>query len=124
MHRPVNAVFILGSVVSELSSFVAAIAGPLRYLFRAGDFGKAVLRMWINLFIWSIFACLVFPLLLSATTEYRQEPFDIFPEPPGVLAYLVMGWFPSLIICTLGKVAHAIFSYFSRSQGKGVGNLQ
>jgi hypothetical protein len=82
----------------EALSLLIVVLIPIRQIAIGGTLGKALLRMWMYYIIWAVSFCFLMPVSISWITGDKRV-YDCFPDMPGIMAAVALGWLPALLIC-------------------------
>ena len=96
--------------ICEWVGIALVILLPLRNLVRNGELKRAVCRMWIYYFCWSVVLSFVLPVTASFIFHDKRA-YECFPEMTGIVPVALLGWLPSL---TLGGAVWLLRKFFKR----------
>jgi hypothetical protein len=71
---------------------------PLRLLVKGGGLKRAVLKMWMYMFLWSVVLGFIFPVSF-AYIFHDGRAIGCFPDMTGIVPMAIVGWIPSFVIC-------------------------
>jgi len=103
------------SLAVQLTAMIIAMGLPVRRIITTGRFLTPFLLMWLSLILWAFLFCLIIPLLIF-TAFHEKHVFEYFPDMRGIVAAVMIGWLPSLVLCSVAFLIRVFWiQYHSRS---------
>jgi hypothetical protein len=88
-------------LVLELIYIVIGVFGiPIRRISKGGRLLQSILLCWGLLVLWGLIWVVVLPLVLS---PFGKHIVLLFPEGHGMFAIVVLGWVPSVLVCSIAS---------------------
>lgn len=88
-------------LILELIHIVIGVFGiPIRRISKRGRLLQNILLCWGLLFLWGLIWIVVFPLALS---PFGKHIVMLFPEGHCAFAIVVLGWLPSVLVCSIAS---------------------
>jgi hypothetical protein len=88
-------------LILELIHVVIGVFGiPIKRMSKGASLLRSILLCWGLLVLWGLIWIVVLPLALL---PFGRHVVMLFPEGHGMFAIVVLGWVPSVLVCSIGS---------------------
>jgi len=107
---------LLDGVLNMVVPLLCLIA-PGIYVYRSGKFVRGALLTWALLFGYEVASLLIGGVVFGHAPRYS----GLFEQGPGVMAMLIMGWFPGLVVSLVSMLIRYIVCHLGKRKGSETG---